>query len=131
MDFRKQNKLVITAIIVGAIVLIAASFVYCTFFAAEFQTEKKAYVYIDRDDTADSIMVKVEQAGMPRSMKTFRWLMNNLDDAKDYIKTLAPWIKDEQIEYDSDIHPVGVFGAHTPFPPFHWKCRTTTHIWTA
>ncbi len=56
---------------------------------------------------------------------------NNLDDAKDYIKTLAPWIKDEQIEYDSDIHPVGVFGAHTPFPPFHWKCRTTTHIWTA
>lgn len=82
MDFRKQNKLVITAIIVGAIVLIAASFVYCTFFAAEFQPDKKAYVYIDRDDTADSIMVKVEQAGMPHSMKTFRWLMNNLGDAK-------------------------------------------------
>ena len=52
------------------------------FFCGRIPTDKKAYVYIDRDDTADSIMVKVEQAGMPHSMKTFRWLMNNLDDAK-------------------------------------------------
>ena len=72
MDFKKQNKWVIAAISIGAIALIAAIFVYFTFFAAEFQTDKKAYVYIDRDDTADSIMVKVEQAGMPRIMKTFR-----------------------------------------------------------
>ncbi len=53
---------------------------------------------------------------------------NNLDDAREYIKALAPWIKDDQIEYDSNMSPVGVSGAHTPFPPFHWKCRTQTHI---
>ena len=53
---------------------------------------------------------------------------NSLDDAREYIKALAPWIKDDQIEYDSDMKPVGVSGAHTPFPPFHWKCRTSTTI---
>jgi len=53
---------------------------------------------------------------------------NSLDDAREYIKAVAPWIKDDQIEYDSEMNPVGVSGAHTPFPPFHWKCRTTTEI---
>ena len=53
---------------------------------------------------------------------------NSLDDAREYIKALAPWIKDDQIEYDSEMNPVGVSGAHTPFPPFHWKCRTSTTI---
>ena len=53
---------------------------------------------------------------------------NSLDDARDYIKALAPWIKDDQIEYDSEMNPMGVSGAHTPFPPFHWKCRTSTTI---
>jgi len=52
----------------------------------------------------------------------------SLDDAREYIKALTPWIKDDQIEYDSEMNPVGVSGAHTPFPPFHWKCRTTTQI---
>jgi hypothetical protein len=53
---------------------------------------------------------------------------SSLDDAREYIKALAPWIKDDQIEYDSEMNPVGVSGAHTPFPPFHWKCRTSTTI---
>ena len=53
---------------------------------------------------------------------------NSLDDAREYIKALASWIKDDQIEYDSDMKPVGVSGALTPFPPFHWKCRTSTTI---
>ena len=53
---------------------------------------------------------------------------NSLDDAREYIKALAPWIKDDQIEYDSEMNPIGVSGAHSPFPPFHWKCRTTTEI---
>ncbi len=53
---------------------------------------------------------------------------NSLDEARDYIKAIAPWIKDDQIEYDTDMNPVGVSGTHTPFPPFHWKCRTTSML---
>lgn len=45
---------------------------------------------------------------------------NSLNDAREYIKALAPWIKDDQIEYDSDMNPIGVSGTHTPFPPFYW-----------
>ena len=54
---------------------------------------------------------------------------NSLEDERDYIKALASWIKDDQIEYDSEMNPIGVSGAHTPFPAFHWKCRTTTVLY--
>lgn len=40
----------------------------------------------------------------------------------------CPLDLDDQIEYDSEVNPVGVSGAQTPFPPFHWKCRTGTEI---
>jgi len=51
-----------------------------------------------------------------------------LDEARDRIKAMAPWVKESQIVYDSEGNPTGVEGAHTPFPPFHWKCRTKTQI---
>lgn len=51
-----------------------------------------------------------------------------LDEAREQIKALAPWVKESQIERDNDGNPIGVSGAHTPFPPFHWKCRTQTEI---
>jgi hypothetical protein len=54
---------------------------------------------------------------------------NSLDDAREYIKALAPWVKDDQIVYNNQDEPIGVSGAHTPFPPFHWKCRTTTELY--
>lgn len=37
-------------------------------------SEKTVYIYIDRDDTADSIYNKVEQQGHPRSFTGFRWM---------------------------------------------------------
>lgn len=51
-----------------------------------------------------------------------------LEEARAQIKALAPWVKESQIEYDSKGNPTGVSGAYTPFPPFHWKCRTMTEI---
>jgi hypothetical protein len=51
-----------------------------------------------------------------------------LEEAREQIKALAPWVKESQIERDKDGNPTGVSGAHTPFPPFHWKCRTQTEI---
>jgi len=53
---------------------------------------------------------------------------NSLDDAREYIKALASWVKNDQIVYNNQDEPIGVSGAHTPFPPFHWKCRTTTIV---
>jgi hypothetical protein len=53
---------------------------------------------------------------------------SELDDARDYVKALAPWVKDDQIVRDDEDKPIGISGAHTPFPPFHFRCRTTTEI---
>jgi hypothetical protein len=52
----------------------------------------------------------------------------SLESARDYIKALAPWVSESQIIRDSNGNPTGISGAHTPFPPFHWKCRTATEI---
>ena len=52
---------------------------------------------------------------------------NSLDDARNTSKHSHPGSRRSD-EYDSEMNPVGVSGAHTPFPPFHWKCRTTTQI---
>lgn len=54
--------------------------------------------------------------------------LDGLDEAREQIKALAPWVRDKDVEYDDAGNPVGVSGAHTPFPPFHWKCRTQTEI---
>ena len=48
------------------------------------------------------------------------------EDAKAELKRLAPFVRDDQVEYDADGVPFGVSGTHTPFPPFHWRCRTIT-----
>jgi len=53
---------------------------------------------------------------------------HSLDTVRDYIKAIAPWISESQIVRDNNGNPIGVSGVHTPFPPFHWKCRTTTII---
>jgi hypothetical protein len=51
-----------------------------------------------------------------------------LEEAREHIKALAPWVKDSQIIRDKNRNPIGVSGPHTPFPPFHWRCRTQTEM---
>jgi SPP1 gp7 family putative phage head morphogenesis protein len=50
---------------------------------------------------------------------------DDFDTAKARLKELAPFVTEKQIEYKDNI-PVGIRGDHTPFPPFHWRCRTRT-----
>lgn len=51
-----------------------AGTIYYLLFAPQFHPAKTAYVYIDRDDTADSIYNKVEKAGNPGNFTGFRWM---------------------------------------------------------
>ncbi|MDP3114696.1 MAG: hypothetical protein Q8M98_07965 [Candidatus Cloacimonadaceae bacterium] len=77
--------------------------------------QDKAYPLNDATEVMDNLMALDTKS-------------NNLDDARDYIKALAPWVSNDQIVYNNNDEPIGVSGAHTPFPPFHWKCRTTTLV---
>lgn len=48
--------------------------VYYYLFAPQFYPPHTAYIYIDRDDTADSIYHKVQAQGHPNSFTGFRWM---------------------------------------------------------
>jgi len=68
------------------------------------------------------------------AIDTMEQLMNidtqkhSLETVREMTKEIAPWVSEKQIEYDPHGKAIGVSGNHTPFPPFHWKCRTTTEI---
>jgi len=51
-----------------------------------------------------------------------------LEEARARLKAIAPWINEKQIVRDEYGQPIDVEGNHTPFPPFHWRCRTQTEM---
>jgi hypothetical protein len=53
---------------------------------------------------------------------------NSLEKAREQIKAIAPWISEKDIIRNKHGEPIGVQGSFTPFPPFHWKCRTETKV---
>ena len=69
----EKKKIIIGTFV--ALILIGAACagtVYYYLFAPQFHPKKTVYIYIDRDDTADSIYNKVEQQGHPRSFTAIR-----------------------------------------------------------
>lgn len=84
---KKKKKIIIgtfvTLILIGAA---CAGTVYYYLFAPQFHPQKTVYIYIDRDDTADSIYNKVKQQGHPRSFTGFRWMAQY----KKYSETYTP-----------------------------------------
>lgn len=50
----------------------------------------------------------------------------NFEEAKEHLKRISPFITEDQVEYGANGQPQGVRGMSTPFPPFHWRCRTRT-----
>lgn len=72
----KQRKKTLLAII-GLFILICAAGVgtaYYYFLYPQFHPKEKVYIYIDRDDTTDSIYNKVKQAGNVSNFSGFEWM---------------------------------------------------------
>ncbi|WP_291530267.1 endolytic transglycosylase MltG [Bacteroides sp. UBA939] len=61
----------ITLFLIG--VACAGTFYYYLFYP-QFHPQKTTYIYIDRDDTADSIYNKVKKQGQPKSFAGFLWM---------------------------------------------------------
>lgn len=61
--------------------LAGAGMVYYFLFAPQFHPAKTVYVYVDRDDTADSIYNKVKAAGCCNRFQGFKWLAKYRDYA--------------------------------------------------
>ena len=76
---KKKHILILTAsvhLLLGTMA-VAAYKVYDTFFTPAFHIATQARIYIDRDDTPDSLTHKVQEVLSPRSIKAFNWLMRH------------------------------------------------------
>lgn len=74
-----RKKIKIFSIIAGFILLIAGACgatVYYYLLYPQFRPEKTVYMYIDSDDNLDSVYHKLKNAGNPRSMTGFKWMVN-------------------------------------------------------
>ena len=71
----EKKKIIIgTFIALTLIGAACAGTAYYYLFAPQFHPQKTVYIYIDRDDTTDSIYNKVKRQGHPRSFNGFRWM---------------------------------------------------------
>lgn len=72
----KRKRLIISTICVLFILGCSfASITYYYLFAPQFHLTGTTHLYIDQDDTTDSVYHKVAQKGNPRSLNGFRWMM--------------------------------------------------------
>ena len=84
---RKTKKIAGTIVVLLFLVCLgAAGTVYYYLLYPQFHPAKTAYVYIDRDDTADSIYNKVKAAGRPGNLTGFR-LMSRYRKLNDHLHT--------------------------------------------
>ncbi len=74
MTKKTKKTLIITLVILFILGITGVSFLYYHLFYPQFHPAKKTYIYIDRDDTMDSVMHKIKNAGNPHSMKGLEWL---------------------------------------------------------
>ncbi|MFV0587411.1 endolytic transglycosylase MltG [Bacteroides reticulotermitis] len=84
---KRKSNILVTVLAIGLLLgIIAGGTIYYYLFATQFHPSKKVYVYIDRDDTADSVYYKVKQTGQAGNMTGFRWMMR-LRDYDQHIHT--------------------------------------------
>lgn len=71
---KKTKKIILWILVMTGLGIACAGTLAYLWFGPQFRPEKTTYLYIDRDDTIDSIYNKVEKAGHPRAFFAFRWM---------------------------------------------------------
>lgn len=79
MDKKKKKILIGGLVSLVLIGFICTGTIYYFLFAPQFHPQKTTYIYIDRDDTIDSIYNKVKNQGHPTSFKGFLWMAKYRD----------------------------------------------------
>lgn len=72
---KKKTKQILSALSVLAIALTAvAGYGYHIFLSPNLKLTEKVYLYIDRDDTPDSVYTKLQQLIYPSNLQGYQWL---------------------------------------------------------
>ena len=74
MNKKKKNRLLLILVSIALVCAIAGGTMYYFLLFPQFHPTKNTYVYIDRDDTADSIFQKVKQTGKATNLTGFQLL---------------------------------------------------------
>ena len=79
MNRKKRN--ILLSILIGTFLLcaIAGGSIYYYLFAPQFHPYKTVYIYVDREDTADSIYNKIKKYGHANKLAGFRWMAKYKD----------------------------------------------------
>ncbi|NDV67110.1 endolytic transglycosylase MltG [Bacteroides sp. 224] len=84
---KKTSKIILLifciAILIGGA---SAGFAYYYLLAPQFHPSQTVYIYIDKDDTIDSIYTKVKESGNPHKFEGFHWIAE-YKKYKDNIRT--------------------------------------------
>lgn len=75
---RKKTRLILLEIAILTSVVIGGTAYYYLLYP-QFRPSKKASIYIDRDDTPDSVYTKLQLLGNPRHLDGFRWMARWFD----------------------------------------------------
>lgn len=78
---KKKKKTILLSIlaVVFLLCIAAGGTGYYLLFAPQFHPEKTVYIYVDRDDTADSIYNKIRQSGRVNQFTGFQWMAKYKD----------------------------------------------------
>ena len=89
---KKKTRNILLSVLTGALLLcaIAGGTVYYYLFAPQFHPSKTVYVYVDRDDTADSIYNKIRQTGHVNKFTGFQWMAKYRNSTRIYIPDVMP-----------------------------------------
>ena len=73
---KRKKRNILLSILIGAFLLcaIAGGTFYYYLFAPQFHPSKTVYIYVDRDDTADSIYHKIQKIGHVNKFTGFQWM---------------------------------------------------------
>ena len=70
----KKKALIISFSVISAIILSAAVGTYLLLFSKPFNINNPTFIYIDEDDSSDSVFVKIERNLNPKSMSGMKFL---------------------------------------------------------
>ena len=78
---KKKKRNILLSILIGAFLLcaVAGGTFYYYLFAPQFHPSKTVYIYVDRDDTADSIYHKIKELGHVNKFTGFQWMAKYKD----------------------------------------------------
>ena len=98
----KKKILSFSLLILAAACVLCLGIGYRLLLAPQFHPEKKVHIYIDRDDTADSVYHKLRQTAAPGNLTGLRWAAR-LKQYPEHVKTGRYAI----LPYDNAHHVLG------------------------